>query len=150
MIKNMLNSLKDKAKQLAPAMLTPEKRFAKAVIATVSLMTMADGQADTSEIEASSNVIFGHKSVKEFLTVDEAKEMYANQIKSLDLLHKQGASAVLLEVNSMIAEIAESVTNNVWRAEIISVAKQIGASNESGSIGSDEKAILDKIESAFG
>lgn len=150
MLKGMLNSIVDKAKQLSPSMLTPEKRFAKGIIATVSLMTMADGEADSSEIEASSNVIFNHKSVQEFLSADDAKKMYAGQIKLLqDSLSNHGQPGFLLEVNSMIAELASSIVDSSWREEIITVAKAIGASNESGTLGEKEQAILVKIEASF-
>lgn len=149
MFKKFIKDTVDAAKRYAPAALTPEKRFAKALINVSSLMTMADGKAEDSEIEAASEVIFNHTSIKQFLTPQEAHEMYSLGIGKLQTSAGKSSTAMKLEVNAIIAEIADSVKEGHRRREVVETAKMIGESNGNGRMGDDEKAMLAKIESAL-
>lgn len=149
MFKKLLKDTLDSAKRFAPSALTPEKRFAKALITASSLMTMADGKAETSEIEAASTVIFSHRSIKEFLTPTEAQEMYSLQITKLGEASDKNPMALTLEVNGMVAEVADSVKQSHWRQEILEIAKMVGESNGQGRLGSAEEALLRKLQGAL-
>lgn len=149
MFKKFLKDTLDSAKRFAPSALTPEKRFAKALITASSLMTMADGKAETSEIEAASTVLFNHRSIKEFLTPAEAQEMYSLQITKLGEAGDKNPMALTLEVNGMVAEIADSVKQAHWRQEILEIAKMVGESNGQGRLGSAEEGILRKLQAAL-
>lgn len=149
MLKKFFQNTVDAAKRYAPSALTPEKRFAKAIISASSLLTMADGKAEESEIEAASTIIFSHRSIKQFLTPAEAQEMYAMQIEKLQQANIKGKVPFSLEVNGLVAEIADSVADRQWRAEVLETAKMVGESNGNGRLGDDEQAILKKLQTAM-
>lgn len=149
MFKKMFGNLADQAKRFSPAALTPEKRFAKALVTASSVMTMADGKAEDTEIESSSAILFNHRSIKQFLSPTEAQEMYSLQISKLQEADSKGKAIMLLEVNGMVAEIADSVKENHWRQEILEIAKMIGESNGSGRLGEAEQGVLNKLRAAL-
>lgn len=147
--KNLGSALAAGAKRFAPASLTPEKRFARALITSSALLTMADGSAEESEIEQASQIISGHNSIKQYLSPTEAHSMYAEVVEELVAAYKNSTSR-LLEVNKRVAEIADTVKEPNWRREIIEFANVMGASNSRGRAGADEQAIIDKIKNAIG
>lgn len=149
MFKKLFQNAVEQAKRYSPSALTPEKRFAKGLITASSLMTMADGKAENSEIEAASTVLFNHRSIKQFLTPTEAQEMYSLQIAKLGEAGDKNPMALTLEVNGMVAEIADSVKENHWRQEILEIAKMVGESNGQGRLGTAEEAIFRKIQAAL-
>ena len=65
---NLGKNLAEQAKRFAPAALSPEKRFARGMITVSALMTMADGSAEDSEVEKSSQISAGHRSIQQYLT----------------------------------------------------------------------------------
>jgi tellurite resistance protein len=140
--------LQDQAKRFAPASLTPEKRFARALITTSALLTMADGSAEDSEIEQASQIIAGHRSIQQYLTPNDAHEMYGLIITELQEAFKN-STARLLEVNKRVADIADSVKEQNWRRELIEFSNIMAASNSRGQAGEPERAILQKIASAL-
>jgi len=146
--KNLGNTLTAGVKRFAPASLTPEKRFARALVTSSALLTMADGSAEDSEIEQASQIIAGHNSIKQYLSPTEAHEMYAEVIEELVTAYKNPTSR-LMEVNKRIAEIADTVKEANWRREIIEFANVMGSSNSRGRAGADEQVIIDKIKAAL-
>lgn len=146
--KNFGSKLAEGAKRFAPAALTPEKRFARALITTSALITMADGSAEESEVEQASQIIAGHSSIKQYLTPTEAHDMYAEVVEELVSAYKN-PTARLLEVNKRVAEIADTVKEANWRREIVEFAGVMGASNSRGQIGQDERAIIEKIKASL-
>lgn len=146
--KNLGSAITAGAKRFAPTSLTPEKRFARALITSSALITMADGSAESSEIEQASQIIAGHNSIKQYLAPTEAHEMYAEVIEELVTAYKNPTSR-LLEVNKRVAEIADTVKESNWRREIVEFANVMGSSNSRGRAGSDEQAIIDKIKTAL-
>lgn len=149
MIKSFLKNTVDAAKRYAPSALSPEKRFAKALINVSALMTMADGEADEGEVETTSQLIFAHTSIQQYLSSSEAHGMYSHGIETLQEAAKKGDMGLRLQVNAMVGEIADTVRESRWRAEILETAKMIGESNDQGRIGSDEQKMLDKIKNAL-
>ncbi|MBD8088422.1 hypothetical protein IFT48_00245 [Pseudomonas fluorescens] len=144
-LKNLGKSITASAKRFAPASLTPEKRFARALVTSSALITMADGSAEESEIEQASQIISGHNSIKQYLTPAEAHDMYAEIIEELVTAYKNPTSR-LMEVNKRVAEIGDTVKEASWRREIIEFANVMASSNSRGRAGADEQAIIDKIK----
>lgn len=147
-LKNLGQKIGEQAKRFAPAALSPEKRFARALITTTSLMTMADGSADASELEQSSQIIAGHNSIRQYLTPAEAHEMYALIISELEKAYSN-PTARLLEVNKRIAEIADTVKEAHWRRELIEFAGILARSNARGAAGEAERALEKKLADAL-
>ncbi|WP_410951620.1 hypothetical protein [Pseudomonas sp. S1(2024)] len=147
-LSNLGKNLAEQAKRFAPAALSPEKRFARGLITISALMTMADGSAEESEVEKSSQIIAGHRSIQQHLTPADAHEMYGVIIGELQKAYTNSTSR-LLEVNKRIAEIADSVKEPHWRRELIEFAGIMATSNSRGVAGDDERALQKKLSEAL-
>lgn len=145
---SIFNKLVENAKRLAPASLSPEKRFARALITGSALVALADGTADDGEINRASQIIAGHKSIKEYLVASEAHEMFSDVVQELQKAYRDPMNR-LLEVNKRVAEIADTVKEPHYRQQVIEFAGVMGASNERGCIGSAEQAVIDKLKAAL-
>ena len=146
---NLGKSIEEQAKRFAPASLSPEKRFARAMITVSALITMADGTADDSEVEQASQIIAGHRSIQQYLTPTEAHEMYALVVTELQKAYTNSTTR-LLEVNKRVAEIADTVKEANWRRELIEFGGVMARSNARGVAGEAERALEHKLAAALG
>jgi tellurite resistance protein len=145
---NLGKSIEDQAKRFAPAALSPEKRFARAMITVSALITMADGNADESEIDQASEIIAGHHSIQQYLSQVEAHEMYGLIVTELQKTYTNPTSR-LMETNKRIAEIVDTVKQANWRRELIEFAGIMGRSNVRGQAGDAERALEHKLAASL-
>jgi tellurite resistance protein len=147
-LSNLGKSIESHAKRFAPAALSPEKRFARAMITVSALLTMADGAAEESEIEQASTIIAGHRSIQQYLTPVEAHDMYALILGELKKAYTDSTTR-LMEVNKRIAEISDTVKEPHWRRELIEFAGIMARSNGRGVAGDAERALEHKLAAAL-
>ena len=149
---DLFAELKKKANELAtkyaPESLNEEKRFAKSCISVAALVTMADRDAEPSELNMGSRFISGIEEISNTFGEKEANEIFALQISSLQK-NASNIAMFTMAVNSMIAEIKDGVVNPAWKKTILSIAEAMGSSNSNGIAGPDEEAMIGKIKIAM-
>jgi len=140
---------KDLALKYSPSALTPEKRFAKACISACALLTMADGEAEATEVEMASEFIMGVPEIKKYFDMAEAHEIFALQLTALETASKKGNVMFLMETNKIIAEIHSSVDDESYVGTILAVAETMATSNSRGVAGKDELAVINTLKAAL-
>lgn len=154
MFMDYLNAFASKAKdavsKYGPAMLSPEKKYGKAIVTACALITMADGEAEDSELDMASDFIAGIPEVSEYLGGEEANEIFALQITSLQSAFAENKAMFTMEVNRMLAEMKSGVDNTEWISSVNAVAEAMSTSNSNGVAGDDEKAMIAKIINSIG
>lgn len=145
-----LAQMKDMTAKYAPTALSPEKRYGKGCVTACALVTMADGEAEASELDMAADFIMGIDTINDYLGVEEANEILALQIGALQKAFDKNAAMFTMEVNKMLAEIKSGVESAEWRDSIKALAESMASSNSAGKAGPDEQKMLDKIENAIG
>ena len=151
MFMDFYESLRNKAAELAtkyaPAALNNEKRFAKGCISSAALMTMADGNAEPSELDMGAQFISGIEEIKNTFGEEEANEIFALQVSNLQ--DTANPAMFTMAVNKMIAEMKGGIEDPAWKSTIVSIAETMGSANSNGVAGGDEIAMINKIKAAM-
>ena len=145
-----MNSAKDMVAKYGPAVLSPEKRFGKACVTACALVTMADGEAEDSELDMSADFMAGIPEITEYLGAEEANEIFAMQISALQENYAKNKAMFTMEVNRMLAEMKTGVESAEWKGSVNAIAEAMGSSNGNGTAGDDEVAMIAKISTAMG
>lgn len=150
MVKNAAEGATALGKKYAPAALSPEKRFAFGVVTACALITMADGDAEESEINEASDFLMNIEQINSYIGLEEANEIFAMQISELQKAHDQGSGMFAMAVNKMIGSIKSGVTDPEWTMSVMAVAEVMATKNSNGKAGPDEIAMLHKMRTAIG
>jgi tellurite resistance protein len=146
----LLAQAQDLAAKWAPTALSPEKKFGKGIVTACTLITMADGEAEESELDAAVDFIVNIPEIGEYLGVEAANEVLAMQIEELQAAHNKGTAMFTMTINKMAAEIRNNVENPEWRSTVLAVAEAMASSNSNGVAGADEQKILDRLNALLG
>jgi len=144
-----MNSAKDMVAKYGPAVLSPEKRFAKACVTACALVTMADGEAEDEELDMAADFMVGVPEISEYLGGEEANEIFAMQISTLQENFAKNKAMFTMEVNRMLAEMKSGIDDHTWKNSVVAIAEAMGTSNSRGAIGNDEAAMIAKITSTM-
>jgi tellurite resistance protein len=147
-LKKAADRATDLAKLYAPSALSPEKRFAKAIVMGCAMVTMADGQVEESEINTCDTFIRNIPEIKQYLGETQAQELLMHVINELNAQFKMGVAMFDLMVNRYVSEMREGVTNPQWQDTVILTAQTVAGSGT--STGAKEQQIINKIKQAFG
>lgn len=149
-LSGVLSDAKALAQKYTPESLSPEKRFGKACVTVCALVTMADGDAEESEIDMAAEFLGGIDEIKDYIGIGEANEIFGMQIVALQSGFSKGKGMFAMEVNKLIGEIKSGVTDAQWQMAVIAVAEAMASSNSRGTVGDDEQVMLNKLTTAIG
>lgn len=149
-LSGVLGDAKALAQKYTPEGLSPEKRFAKACVTVCALITMADGDAEESEIDMAAEFLGGIEEINDYIGIGEANEIFGMQIVALQAAFAKGKGMFAMEINKLIGEIKSGVTMAQWQMAVVAVAESMATSNSRGLVGEDEQAMLNKISTAIG
>ena len=145
-----MSSAKDMVAKYGPSVLSPEKRFGKACVTACALVTMADGEAEDSELDMAADFMAGIPEIAEYLGAEEANEIFAMQISALQENFVKNKAMFTMEVNRMLAEMKSSIDNAEWKGSVNAIAEAMGSANSNNAAGQDEAAMIAKIATAMG
>lgn len=151
---SFLDNLKSKAssavKKYSPDMLSPDRRYAKGIIVVCALLTMADGEAEDSEIEASYQFINGIDIITQHLSAEESSEIFRSTLELLDTAHKLTSAHVRIQENALISGIVEGISDPEFRQNVALIAETMARSNSRDQQGPEESALIELLKIKLG
>ena len=149
---SFLNSMQEKGKTLfakiAPTDFSEQKQFAVATAEIISMMAMADGMIEESEIDTVANIIDGNLCSIDYLGIDASHAKVADTLSELQRSYGISEAYFVQTCDRMLDEIVNKVAALGWRHQLVDFAQEIAKTD--GEISDNEKALLELIAKKLG
>jgi tellurite resistance protein len=145
-IASLVTEASRKLKQYTPESFSKEKKFIKAIVSILALITMADKKAETQEVLTSIDLIKEIDEITELEMTQEALELYEYHIEVLSKAIESPTKWVMTEAK-MLMEIAKIKVYNEYPPMIEALLTYVAQSD--GDLDPLEIEMKDKIMKAI-
>jgi len=136
-----LNKVKELGGSVASLIKTPDQKFANAIIESLALVTMADGQVDDDEVAEASKYMSSVPQIQKSFKDGEAMILYQKHLSDL-----QGAMSINRPV--MLQRISDSCKDQIQKEGIMAAC--VGLAEADGKVPPVEKEMVEKIANKLG